>query len=334
MGDEINRPAEATAAGQPTVSVIVPVYNAEQYLRPCLDSVLAQTYPTLEVILVDDGSTDASAGICREYCEKDGRFRLIRKENGGASSARNRGLDNATGTYLYFLDSDDEIVPEAIEKLVACARGNGADLVFFEARTKTAEGGFSSGQYDYHRQYAPGDPCLLMEEMVAHKEFHVGTPLLFMERDLFTANRLRFREGIISEDMIMAYQLFSLAKQAAHVHEYLYVRRFRPDSVTTKAKTEKNYVSAATVYREVAAFRRTLPPEKQFPGHLIRCAYLALNVYREMPPEVQKKYRESHGEIIREIRQNNGYGDKALLLDSKSRLLWGAYKLRQKLLKT
>ena len=333
MGTESNKLTDALSADRPAVSVVVPVYNAERYLRPCLDSVLAQTYPCLEVILVDDGSTDASAGICREYCERDGRFRLIRKENGGASSARNGGLDHAAGTYLYFLDSDDEIVPEAIEKLTACARDNGADLVFFEARTKTDEGVFSTGQYDYHRQDAPGEPYRLREEMVAHKEFHVGTPLLFMERELFTSNRLRFREGIISEDMIMAYQLFSLARRAAHVHEYLYVRRFRPDSVTTKAKTEKNYVSAATVYREVAAFRRTLPPEKQSPGHLIRCAYLALNVYREMPPEVQKKYRESHGEIIRDIQENRGYGDKALLLDSKSRLLWGAYKLGQKILK-
>ena len=334
MGNETAGVTAAMPADAPMVSVVVPIYNAEPYLRQCLDSVLAQTYPHYEVILVDDGSTDASAAICREYCEKDGRFRLFQKENGGASSARNLGLDHAGGPYLYFLDSDDEIVPGALEKLVACARENNADLVFFEGRTKTENGGFSTGQYDYHRQYAPGEPFRMMEEMAAHKEFHVGTPLFFMEKALFDANRLRFREGIISEDMIMAYQLFSLAKRAAHVHEYLYIRRYRPDSVTTAAKTEKNYVSAATVYREVSAFRKTLPAEKRSSGHLIRCAYLALHVYREMPPEIRRKYKTSHNEIVADILANGGYGDKALLLDCKSRLLWGAYKLKQKMLRS
>ena len=334
MGSEESRITNKTPADEPSVSVIVPVYNAEAYLRRCLDSVLAQTYPPCEVILVDDGSTDGSAEICREYAEKDGRFLLLQKENGGASSARNAGLDRARGKYVYFLDSDDELVPDALAKLAACACENGADLVFFEAKTVTEEGAVSTGQYDYHRQYEPDEPYRIMEEMAAHKEFHVGTPLLFMEKALFDANGLRFREGIISEDMIMAYQLFSLAKRAAHVHEYLYIRRYRPNSVTTLAKTEKNYVSAATVYREVAAFRKTLPPEKQSPGHLIRCAYLALNVYRQLPPETRKQYKTTHEEITADILANDGYGDRALALDCRSRLLWGAYKVKQKILRS
>ena len=332
MGSEESRITDAVA-DTPLVSVIIPLYNVELYLRQCLDSVLAQTYPRCEVILVDDGSTDASCEICREYAGKDDRFLLLRKENGGASSARNFGLDRAKGDYIYFLDSDDELAPDAIEKLVACARENGADLVFLEARTVNDDGVISTGQYDYHRQYAPDAPYRIMEEMVAHKEFHVSPWLFLTEKELLDANGLRFREGIISEDMIMAYQLFSLAKRAAHAHEYLYLRRYRPNSVTTLAKTEKNYVSAAAVYREVAAFRQTLPPEKQSPGHLIRCAYLALNVYRQLPPEAQKKYSSSHSEIRQDILANDGYGDRALALDCKSHLLWGAYKAKQKILK-
>ena len=314
----------------PLVSVIVPVYNAAPYLRSSLDSVSAQTYRRFEAILVDDGSTDGSAEICREYCEKDGRFQLYRKENGGASSARNYGLDRAEGTYVYFLDSDDELVPDAIEKLVARALETGADLVFFEARTVDARGVFSTGPYDYHRQYEPGDPYGMMREMTAHREFHVGTPLFFIRRSLFDLNRLRFTEGIISEDMIMAYRLFTLAERAAHVHEYLYIRRYRPDSVTTRAKTEKNYVSAATVYREVAAFRKTLPAEKQDPGHLIRCAYMALDVYRKIPPPARTKNKTTHKGIVKDILSNDAYGDTALRLDCKGRLLWAGYKLLRK----
>ena len=313
------------------MSVIVPLYNVEKYLRQCLDSILAQTYQNLEIILVDDGSTDSSAEICRGYCEKDERFRLFRKENSGASGARNYGLDHARGEYIYFLDSDDEILPSAIDKLVNCAVENSADLVFFEAKTKNEDGTALSGKYDYHRQYSPDMPYRMMEEMTAHKEFHVGIWLFLLEKKLLDDNNLRFREGIISEDMIMVYQLFSLAKRGAHVHEYLYIRRYRPDSVTTSAMTEKNYVSASAVYHDVSAFRKTLPAGKQTPGQLIRCSYLVLNVYRQMPDEIKNKYKNDYSGIIADILANDAYGDKALYYDCKSRLLWGAYKLKQKL---
>ena len=320
-------------SNNPLVSVIIPVYNVGKYLRQCLDSVLAQTYTEYEVLLIDDGSTDSSADICREYCKKDSRFKLYQKQNGGASSARNLGLFHSKGKYVYFLDSDDEITTNAIGKMVVCASENCADLVFIEAQTKSDDGVPSSGHYGYHRQYTADSPYCIMEEMLNNKEFHVGTPFFFIQKEVFETNNLRFKEGIISEDMIMAYQLFSLAKRGAHIHEYLYIRRYRPSSVTTSKKTEKNYVSMATVYREVAKFRKTLPEEKQSPKHLIRCAYNVLSIYRQMTPEVRKKYKSDYNEIVKDILDNNAYGDKALELDCKSHLLWGAYKLKKKLLK-
>ena len=95
----------------PTISVIVPVYNAEKYLRRCIDSVLAQTFVDWEMLLIDDGSTDASGSICDEYAAKDERIRVFHKENGGVSSARNLGLDNAQGEWITFVDSDDYTYP-------------------------------------------------------------------------------------------------------------------------------------------------------------------------------------------------------------------------------
>ncbi|MBQ2854036.1 MAG: glycosyltransferase family 2 protein [Oscillospiraceae bacterium] len=100
------------------VSVIVPVYNAEPYLRRCLESILGQSYRNLEVILVDDGSTDNCGRICREYAETDPRFRVIHKENGGVSSARNAAIRNATGKYIVFVDSDDSILPDYVRNLM------------------------------------------------------------------------------------------------------------------------------------------------------------------------------------------------------------------------
>ena len=104
-----------TIAALPLISVIVPVYNAEDYLGRCLDSIIEQTYTNLEIILVDDGSTDRSGAICDEYRDRDDRIHVIHKENGGASSARNRALDISTGTYISFVDNDDWINVDHLE---------------------------------------------------------------------------------------------------------------------------------------------------------------------------------------------------------------------------
>ena len=105
----------------PKISVIVPVYNTEKYLRRCIDSVLAQTYQDFELLLIDDGSKDSSGAICDEYAEKDTRVRVFHKENGGVSSARNLGLDNAKGEWVTFIDSDDYFLPKGLTVLYSTA---------------------------------------------------------------------------------------------------------------------------------------------------------------------------------------------------------------------
>lgn len=100
------------------ISVIVPVYNTEQYLPRCLDSILSQSFTDFELLLIDDGSTDDSGTICDAYAEKDSRIRVFHKENGGVSSARNMGVDNAKGEWVFFMDSDDELIPEGLLTLV------------------------------------------------------------------------------------------------------------------------------------------------------------------------------------------------------------------------
>lgn len=105
----------------PTISVIVPVYNVEKYLRCCVDSILAQTFTDIEVLLVDDGSTDGSGAICDEYAQKDSRVRVFHKANGGVSSARNLGLDEAVGEWIMFVDSDDTVDPLICEVLLSHA---------------------------------------------------------------------------------------------------------------------------------------------------------------------------------------------------------------------
>ena len=112
----------------PTISVIVPVYNVEIYLHRCVDSILAQTFTDFELILVDDGSPDNCGAICDEYAKKDSRVRVIHKENGGQSSARNRAIEAAQGEWIHFVDSDDLIHPQMLEILYRAAQESGANI--------------------------------------------------------------------------------------------------------------------------------------------------------------------------------------------------------------
>lgn len=117
------------------VSVVIPVYNVENYLNDCVKSVVNQTYQNLEIILVDDGSTDSSPQMCDQYAKQDNRIKVIHQENSGVAIARNVGIKNASGSYLYFLDSDDYLVPNAIQIMYDTIEKEKSEIVFFEAET-------------------------------------------------------------------------------------------------------------------------------------------------------------------------------------------------------
>ncbi len=119
-----------------TVSIIVPVYNIENYLPACLDSLTAQTYKDIEIILINDGSADGSSKICSEYAAHDSRIKVINKANGGVSAARNDGLDAASGEYILFVDGDDFIDSDTVETLVRMACDNNTDAVIFEYKVE------------------------------------------------------------------------------------------------------------------------------------------------------------------------------------------------------
>ena len=124
----------------PLISVIVPVYRVEQYLHRCVDSILAQTYTNLEIILVDDGSPDCCGEICEGYAAKDSRIRVIHQENGGVSTARNAGLDVCTGEYICFVDSDDYIHPEMYEKMLFAQLEHQVDICVCQWQYEFADG--------------------------------------------------------------------------------------------------------------------------------------------------------------------------------------------------
>ena len=194
------------------ISVIIPVYNAEKYLSKSVNSVLSQTYQRFEILLIDDGSTDQSPQMCDEYAAQYKNIHAFHKQNGGASTARNAGLENAKGEYIFFLDSDDWLEPNALETMIATAKRENADLVFCEAQAIDDEGKTElNGHYTYKEQYQTGNAYQIMLQMMDSKEFHVAIWMLLLDRKIITDNQLRFKEGIIYEDMIISYQFYCLS---------------------------------------------------------------------------------------------------------------------------
>ncbi len=182
---------------QGKISVIVPVYNVENYLRRCVESLLQQTYKDLEIILVNDGSTDSSPEICTEYAKKDGRVTVINKPNGGLSSARNAGLDAATGDYIGFVDSDDYVAPEPYARLLAAlpdetSISNVMMVRFFE----DGETRRSSVPRTTDEEISPKE---YLRDLLLHKGDTSACTKLFPKRLI---GDLRFSEGVLNEDLL------------------------------------------------------------------------------------------------------------------------------------
>ena len=220
------------------VSVIVPVYNVEAYLGRCVDSILAQTYCNLEVILVDDGTKDNCDRICDDYAAGDPRIRVIHKENGGLSSARNAGIDIARGEYLVFVDSDDWIEPDAVESLLSAALAHQVELVVggrFDVKAKTGE---------KRKGLCPPRLEVISGEMLVRRIFRwdncdsSACDKLFHRR-LF--REIRFPLGVVCEDVPVMYKIVLDAGRAVMLDKPVYNYYHRSGSITYTGISEKNF---------------------------------------------------------------------------------------------
>lgn len=220
------------------LSVIVPVYNVEEYLPRCVDSILAQTYENLEIILVDDGTKDNSDKICDAYAEKDSRIKVIHKENGGLSSARNAGIDIAKGDYLAFVDSDDWIEPDMYEQMLALAEQHGVKLV-------------CAGRYDVDSENGqktiglcpPKEECISGQEMVRRiflwDNMDSAAVDKLYHRSLFRG--IRYPLGKVCEDVPTTYRIVLNAGQVAMCPKPMYNYYHRPGSITTASVSDKTF---------------------------------------------------------------------------------------------
>lgn len=235
---------EGCDSGEKLISVLIPIYNTEKYLRQCLDSVVDQTYRNLEIICVDDGSTDSSKDIIKEYAERDSRIIPIYNKNNGVSTTRNILLDNARGDIVYFIDSDDYIDTDALRQLYEKYESMQLDLLFFDV-VPFGEPGFEAqaekkmSYYTTHSDYSSIYRGIdLYDKMSKNLDFHCGPIKYIADRNLIGSQR--FINGIIHEDEPYTYELLLKSKRASYYHKTLYYRRLREDSIMTKEMTFEN----------------------------------------------------------------------------------------------
>ena len=238
----------------PSISVIIPVYNCEAYLSTCIDSVLNQQIRNVEIICVNDASPDNSLELLEQYAKNDNRITIINQKNGGASAARNNGLKYARGKYVYFLDSDDYLVPNALNRLLECAEENETDIIFFGATSVFDDDAVKERHKVYEGYYTRKPPFakvvsgdVMFLRLLSTNSFRCSVPLQFIRRDFLLNTHLAFEEGITHEDELFSSLLLANASRVLCIEDSLYMRRVREGSVMTDKDVEKEFISMFTV---------------------------------------------------------------------------------------
>lgn len=228
-----------------TISLIVPVYNVEKYLTQCLESIVRQSVSFDEVIIINDGSTDQSQSICEKYISQYNYFKLINQENRGLSSARNIGLDCASGEYVMFLDSDDYLRYDAVKILKEKLQKTSGDAIFFDAEIFFDKNVLENNKNIYDRSLAGLDGKIMSgEEYFSRcypKNYIVSVCMAVYRIQLIQKEKISFPEGIYYEDNYFSFVFLEHAEKVAHISEKLYYRRYRINSITTSDYSERKF---------------------------------------------------------------------------------------------
>lgn len=224
----------------PKISVIIPVYNVENYIRACLDSILQQTFQDWECILVNDGSKDNSGKICDEYRRLDSRFKVIHKDNGGVSSARNRGLDIATGEWFTFVDSDDELTKDALSYMLKRCISNEADCCVCAIIRESEGNNFSQILNDKNKRDIIWSCLTYRTQKYADRGLLVDAPYAKLFRaSIIKENNIRYVEGLCkSEDALFTAEYYYHAQRIISDNHPVYYYTLNPNSIChTYSKT-------------------------------------------------------------------------------------------------
>lgn len=253
---------------EPLISIIVPVYNVENYLDKCITSIISQTYKNIEVLLVDDGSTDGSSDICKKYSNKDNRIKYLYEKNAGQASARNMGLDICKGEYIGFVDSDDWILPNMYEKLMYVMKETNVDIVMCNNYKDVVN----------PKENMPGKMKLYSKDefmpLSLTDKINANPFDKLYKRHIF--DKVRFPLGICAEDLAIIHLIMNNATKLAIISDKLYVYDTMRKTSTTNDpdKNIANSFDRAEIFREKLLFA-----EKYYPNSCVQIYKMAMDFY-------------------------------------------------------
>lgn len=242
-----------------TVSIIIPVYNIEDYIGECIESCLSQSYSSFEVIIVDDGSTDRSGDICEEYAKRDDRIRVLHQNNQGLSAARNNGLNMARGEYIVFVDGDDFVSPKLLQDALKALKASDSDIVFFQYRL-WSEIEVSSDNYGIdgnEKKIMSNEKCL--ELLLQHKLIDAVWHGLYSR---YTIGDIKFPVGRINEDVYWKYKIIQNAEKILIIPEGLYYYRVRSGSIMQSTFSWKHLDALNGSYLRALEIAKSYPDLK------------------------------------------------------------------------
>lgn len=264
-----------------TVSVIVPVYNVEPYLDRCVESLLDQTYPALEILLIDDGSTDRSPALCDAWAVKDARIRVLHQANGGVSAARNRGLEMAGGKYVHFADADDWVEKDGYREIMEQAQASEPDLLVFSASEVTAEG--TRVLFDLPEDAAPADRRAAKIRFLRGELCWTNCWSKLYRLDLIRAHGIRFREDLrMGEDYRFTYDYLDHADRFAFLNRPLYYYDRTRESSASNTRNEA-YFTRWKVTEELRQEEQDPPVQNALLERLVSELYTSLRASLHLP---------------------------------------------------
>lgn len=293
------------------ISVILPIYNGERFLKCVLNSLINQTYQDLEIICVNDGSTDKTADILAEYADKDARIKIITQENQGLSGARNTGMEAMTGDYFTFIDADDYLMLTAYEKCVKAINESDADIIVFNGMTYSEEIGLS---YYFIKLYETSEWGSLKQSHIK-SVFDHSSPLRcpfaawdkLFKTSWYKQHNFKFMKGMLAQDRLFSAQAYLATDKVYVLNDYLYCYRQQENSITAKYN-EKNAFDVFTIfdvvkqeYEKKGLFKQY---NKSFLEYLIRETLLVVNHSDE---ELHQKILEESAKRLSELEKEPQY---------------------------
>lgn len=302
---------------KPLLSVIIPVYQVEKYIGQCLDSVLAQTYINLDIILVDDGGTDSSVDICREYQKKDARIRIISQENRGLSKARNVGVEHAKGELITFIDSDDFINPKMFEKMISYIYEYDLDIISCTSTRKEVISEIGSGEFVIYDHYTAVSMGLRDDNVSAWGKIYKKNLL----------EKVHFPEGRVFEDLGTLYKIFNECKKVGWLDYQFYHYIKRENSITQRSFRVKPKYDSLYLNHEKISFAKHHGYHDELHyihGELIKNAMSLLTVFysnMDMIAEHEQEYKNTKQWLAEAMLDTVAWNT----IRKKERILWWLY---------